>query len=974
MRRLFKKTKTEPLFPTLLDGERGLNSEIYHHLNSVIKLDNNGNLVSFNEAFSKQYGYKEQDFKEPFLDVFIKNETFEKNQFFEKALLGKTQRFNALGLCMDGNSVHINVTLIPIKDKTSKNIYVIIKNITECQEQERELFLLQKKQETFNELEDICNFYYDAINDFHYLSKQFPTIFGINAENNYSPTLKQLLQYVHPDDRHRVKDTVQTALSEKTGYQIEYRLLRKDQTVRYVYEQAEILLDKKGYLDGLIGFIQDITDRKMSDHSFEKEEQLTKLYSNPDIGIWSIHVQTGQVLNSSKGIEYISGYTKDDFNNGVQWSSIIHREDLRPYMENQVQLELGNVLQHQYRIIHKNGDIRWVQDYTIPTLDDNGKLIQLDGLTSDITEEKELKEKIKYLSEYDPLTKLPNRQKFIIKLQERTDEYANSNHQFAVMKLDIDRFKYVNDTLGNQVGDELLVQISDRLSKHLTPQDMLARRGGDEFMILIENIESIESLKIVVNEMIECLNAPFYIQEYQLFVTASIGIVTYPENGESSLELLRNANLALSNAQKGGKNNYKILSHSSSIQSFKTYSIGRDLKKAIENNEMILYFQPRVDAQSNQIISAEALIRWNHPEWGLISPHEFLTIAEENGLITDIDDWVLKEVCNQIKQWKNKKLQTVPISINISAVHFMKQDWPSTVATVIKETGIYPHDIELEITESTLLNNIEMVKNTIDRLRLLGISIALDDFGKGYSSLSYLTQYPFDVIKIDKSFIRNMHKSDRDLHIAKSIIYMAKGLQIKVVAEGVETMKQLKILQDEQCNEIQGYLFSHPVPVDEFETLLQKKILPPIDPELKAKQSKRNHYRLQFPYPLEAEMRLVSIAGRSMELGKSNVLIEDMSIGGLRYVSTLKLPVRGDVLFQFETEILGKDLTLNGCIVWKEEINEDLIEYGIKFMIGKDEQASLSSLIHTLTKLLKNSTNLPPYRMVTEDTYQYFKQ
>ena len=649
-------------------------------------------------------------------------------------------------------------------------------------------------------------------------------------------------------------------------------------------------------------------------------------------------------------------------------------EDLPQYMENQHKLESGNILHHQYRIIHKNGDIRWVQDYTIPTLDDNGKIMQLNGLTSDITEQKVLNEKIKYLSDYDLLTKLPNRQKFIEKLQQLTEEYANSNNKFAVMKLDIDRFKYVNDTLGNQVGDELLIQISNRLSKHLTSNDMLARRGGDEFMVLIGKMESIESLKIVVNKIIECLNAPFYIKEYQLFVTASIGISTYPENGVSSLELLRNANFALSKAQKDGKNNYKILSHSSSIQSFKTYSIGRDLKKAIENNEMILYFQPRVDAQSNQIISAEALIRWNHPEWGLISPHEFLTIAEENGLITDIDDWVLKEVCNQIKRWKNEKLQTVPISINISAVHFMKQDWPSTVATVIQEAGIHPHDIELEITESTLLNNIEMVQNTIDRLRLLGIKIALDDFGKGYSSLAYLTQYPFDVIKIDKSFIRNMHKSDRDLHIAKSIIYMAKGLQIKVVAEGVETIQQLKILQKEQCNEIQGYLFSHPVPINEFETLLQKKILPPMDPELKAKQSKRKHYRLHFPYPLEAEMRLVSIAGRSMELGKSNVLIEDMSIGGLRYVSTLKLPVRGDILFQFETEILGKCITLNGSIVWKEEINEELIEYGIKFMIGKEEQASLSSLIHTLTKLLKNSTSLPPYRMVTEDTYQYFKQ
>ena len=401
------------------------------------------------------------------------------------------------------------------------------------------------------------------------------------------------------------------------------------------------------------------------------------------------------MLNCSKGIEYISGYTKDDFNNGIQWSSIIHPEDLPQYLENQHKLESGKILHHQYRIIHKNGDIKWVQDYTIPTLDDNGKLIQLNGLTSDITEQKVLKEKIKYLSDYDHLTKLPNRQKFIEKLQELIDEYANSNHQFAVMKLDIDRFKYVNDTLGNQVGDELLIQISDRLSKHLTPHDMLARRGGDEFMVLIGKMESIESLKIVVNKMIECLNAPFYIKEYQLFVTASIGISTYPENGVSSLELLRNANLALSKSQKSGKNNYKILSHSSSIQSYKTFSIGRDLKKAIENNEMILYYQPRVDAHSNQIISAEALIRWNHPEWGLISPHEFLTLAEENGLITEIDDWVLKEVCNQIKKWKNEQLQTVPISINISAVHFMKQDWPSTVARVIQEAGIHPHDIRI---------------------------------------------------------------------------------------------------------------------------------------------------------------------------------------------------------------------------------------------------------------------------------------
>jgi EAL domain-containing protein (putative c-di-GMP-specific phosphodiesterase class I) len=231
---------------------------------------------------------------------------------------------------------------------------------------------------------------------------------------------------------------------------------------------------------------------------------------------------------------------------------------------------------------------------------------------------------------------------------------------------------------------------------------------------------------------------------------------------------------------------------------------------------------------TNQIISAEALIRWNHPEWGLISPNEFLIFAEENGLITEIDDWVFNEVCQQIKKWKNEKVQTVPISINISAVHFMKPNWPSTVAKEIREVGIHPTDLEFEITESSLLNNKEIVKNTIQSLREMGIKIALDDFGTGYSSLSYLTQFPFDVIKIDKSFIRDMLQSDQDLFIAKSIIYMAKGLHIKVVAEGVETIQQLTILQKEQCDEIQGYLFSHPVPTDEFKTLLQKKILSPL--------------------------------------------------------------------------------------------------------------------------------------------------
>lgn len=546
---------------------------------------------------------------------------------------------------------------------------------------------------------------------------------------------------------------------------------------------------------------------------------------------------------------------------------------------------------------------------------------------------------------YDYLTKLPNRNQFIEKLEQLLYEYSNTNYRLAVMKLDIDGFKYINDTLGNEAGDELLILFANRIKKHLTSKDKISRRGGDEFMVLIEYIESIEALKILVKQMIKSINEPFILNGYELYITASIGISTYPENGLTSLELLRNASLALYQAEKMGKNNYHIPSHSSSIQSFKNFSIGRDLRKAVENREMTLYFQPRVDATSNQMIGAEALIRWNHPEWGLISPAEFLTMAEENGLITEIDDWVLNEVCRQINNWKNNDLPIVPISINISAIHFIIPNWPSKVATIIENTGICSHDIEFEITESTILNNSVVVKDSIAKLKELGIKISLDDFGTGYSSLSYLTQYPFDAIKIDKSFIQKMDQSDRDLHLTKSIIYMARGLKLRVVAEGVETIQQLNILQQEQCHEIQGYLFSQPVPIHEFEGLLQKKVLPPMDSEQKAKHCKRKHYRLKFPYPLKADLQLVSIAGRNMDLGEAEVLIENISIGGLRFVSDIKLPTRGDAIYQIKTELLGKLIILMGNIVWKEEINEDIMEYGIEFTISEDEQASLSTLL-----------------------------
>ncbi|MGX9134104.1 EAL domain-containing protein [Rummeliibacillus sp. JY-2-4R] len=836
-----------------------------------------------------------------------------------------------------------------------------------------ELLLPPKWQKTLSGFDGICNFYYDAINDYHYFSEKLPEIFGISVKQQFKPSLKLLLQLVHEKDRIRVNDTVQKAVQNRTGYQTEYRIVRKDQSIRYLFEQTEIILDPNGNLDGFVGFIQDITNSKISSEVLENEKQLMPLYENPDVGIWSIDITTGNCLECSKGIEQVTGYSKGDFNNGIQWASLVHQEDLSKYLEVQHQLNAGISLRHQYRIHHKNGNVKWVQDYTIPTLDENGNLIRVDGLTSDITEQKLLEEKLNFLAEYDSLTKLPNQQKFNAQLQAMANNYANSHRKFAVLILDMDRFKYITGTIGHHIGDKLIVQVAERINKILSTKEFLARYREDRFCIIVENIASIEAVKYLAQQLISSFNEPFFVEDYQLFVSLNIGISTFPENGINSVELLRNAKLALFKSQKEGKSNYHIISQSNSIQSYKSFIIGRDLKKALENNEMALYFQPRVDAITNVIIGAEALIRWIHPEWGIISPHEFLAIAEENGLIKEVDDWVLNEACSILRKWKESNMGTIPISINISAIHFSIYNWQNTVAKVIKEADIDPRNIEFEITESLLLNNNRIVQNTIDFFRNMGIKISLDDFGTGYSSLAYLTKFSFDTIKVDKSFIRDMLQDEKVLFIVKSIFLMAKELNIKVVAEGVETLKQLKELRKLQCNEIQGYLYSHPVPITEFEALLKTKTLMPLDPESKAKQSNRKYHRTQFSNPLEADMQILSIGGKSVQLGKTKVLVQDMSVGGLRFVSNLTLPVREDIIFQFKVELLGRSISMLGRVIWKEEMNEELLEYGVSFMIDQNEQIKINTLLSSYHVLLKNKHNLPSHRLTSEHINHYFK-
>ncbi|MFP3919325.1 EAL domain-containing protein [Lysinibacillus telephonicus] len=417
---------------------------------------------------------------------------------------------------------------------------------------------------------------------------------------------------------------------------------------------------------------------------------------------------------------------------------------------------------------------------------------------------------IEYMAYHDGLTNLPNRRMFNDQLVAKISKAKQTNETLGVMYVDLDRFKYINDSLGHLVGDKLLQQIAIKLSSIIREEDFIARVGGDEFIILLPNSGTEDCLE-VAETIIKQFKKPFYIDQYEFYMTTCIGLSIFPYDGEDSDTIMKNVDAALYRAKEQGKNNYSVYHSGMNIKSYRTYLLQNDLRKAIEHNQLTLMYQPKIHLSTGKVLSAEALIRWNHPKWGTISPTEFIPLAEESDLIIEIDRWVLINVCKQINKWKESHNIPLRIAINFSAQHFIQRNLIKEIEQILKDYNVDPHLIEIEITETSLLGNEEAVKQTLLQLKEMNIKITLDDYGTGYSSLHYLSNFLFDIVKIDRSFIQDVANKEKNSRaIVESIITLARNLDLNVVAEGVETVEQLNALIDLQCEEVQGYIFSRP--------------------------------------------------------------------------------------------------------------------------------------------------------------------
>ncbi len=433
----------------------------------------------------------------------------------------------------------------------------------------------------------------------------------------------------------------------------------------------------------------------------------------------------------------------------------------------------------------------------------------------------DLNKQFKYLAYHDALTLLPNRTLFHDRLDLALAHAERTKKHIALLYLDLDRFKNINDTLGHHFGDELLKQVSQRLLKCVRKDDTVARLGGDEFVVLLTNLNESADAGYVANEILISLQSAFVLEANNLYTSTSIGISIFPNDANTSIELQRNADTAMYHAKEEGRNNFQYYSEELNLRTQKKLLLENELNRALLNDEFVIHYQPQYNTLYNRIVGFEALVRWQHPEKGLIFPDEFIPFAEEIGLITEIDRWVLRHACDAVTYWNDEYPYPLTISVNLAVDNFKKTDLLQSVNNVLEETGLDASLLELEITEGSIMGNTDEAKKILEDIKLLGIGIALDDFGTGYSSLSYLKSFPFDTIKIDKSFVQDSIVDPEDAAIIRAIVAMAQSLNLRVIAEGVETEEQLRFLQALICHNIQGYYYSKPLPSEKVMEFLK---------------------------------------------------------------------------------------------------------------------------------------------------------
>jgi diguanylate cyclase (GGDEF)-like protein/PAS domain S-box-containing protein len=707
---------------------------------------------------------------------------------------------------------------------------------------------------------------WDLLTDEHLWNENLARVFGYRRED-IDRTSGFWYDGIHPEDRTRVVSSLHELIDSRgENWSVEYRFRRENGSYAQVLDRGQVIRDGSGKAVRMIGAMADITPRKQAEETVRTQALQQRLIAefgqaalantdfadllnraveltvaalgvdfcnvlelDPDgrqltyraaigwphewIGHYAIAVEPGGRLEHI--LSRREPLTVEDFSAPGAAPSRLVKHGIRSGMGVHIPGGSGPTKSYGVLAVHTLQPRRFNED-------EISFLRSVANILAVAIERKGSEERFSYLAQFDSLTGLPNRSLFQDRLMQTIARAKRSGRTTAVLSIDLDRFKMVNDTLGHGAGDTLLKETAARLSQGVRGGDTVGRFTGDEFGAILSDLVKPGDAGLVAQKLLDALARPFHLEGQETFVSASIGITLYPADGGSPEALVMNANAAMYRAKEQGRNNYQYFTLEMNERALMRVQMEADLRRAVERKEFLLHYQPKVELASGAISGFEALLRWQHPQKGLISPVEFIPVLEDMGLIVEVGEWVLLESCRQIKAWRSEFRKVPPVAVNLSARQFQQKDLGAKVRRILRKTGVNPSLIQFELTESLLMKDPENAARTLRGLKAFGIRIAVDDFGTGYSSLAYLKRFPLDALKIDRAFIRDFTTNSDDATITLAIIGLAHNLKIKVIAEGVETWAQLKLLTANGCDEAQGYYFSRPTTADQCALMLKK--------------------------------------------------------------------------------------------------------------------------------------------------------
>jgi diguanylate cyclase (GGDEF)-like protein/PAS domain S-box-containing protein len=623
---------------------------------------------------------------------------------------------------------------------------------------------------------------------------------------------------MHPEDRSHARAELQRHLrGETAAYRCEVRMRCGDGRFKWILSQGKVCESRPdGTPRRFIGTHSDITERKLAE---EHLRQAAAVFENTAEGvIVTDHLGTIQAVNQA--FSEITGYGEEDTigNNPKLLKSGRHGAEF--YVDMWQRLEKEGLWRGEIWNRRKSGEIypEWLTISAVK--DDEGRVTNYVGVFSDITHIKRSEAELNRLAYHDPLTGLPNRLLFLDRLAHALDRARRGDSRLALLFIDLDRFKNINDSLGHTTGDHLLVQVAERIGQRLRSADTLARLGGDEFILLMEELDDSREAALLARELLATLGQPIHTGEQEMFISASIGISIYPEDGKDADTLIKHADIAMYRTKEGGRNGYQFYTPDLSTMALQRFSLEASLHRALERHEFELQYQPTLEMASGKIVSLEALLRWRHPDLGMVPPDQFIPLAEETGLILPIGEWVLRTACGHLLDFLENGGDCRSVAVNMSVAEIERGDPVQRVGRILAETGLPPRCLELEITEGSAMRRGADSLAMLQALKNLGVTLTLDDFGRGYSNLGYLKRLPVDSVKIDREFVRDLPDDAEDAAITRAIIVLAHSLKLKVVAEGVETQRQMDYLAAHGCDMVQGYYCARPMPLAEVMALL----------------------------------------------------------------------------------------------------------------------------------------------------------